>query len=43
MEDHPPNRGLSVAAVSTDTGSFQYSTTTPDTLRTAAELVGNQG
>ncbi|MFO1459932.1 MAG: bifunctional oligoribonuclease/PAP phosphatase NrnA [Verrucomicrobiota bacterium] len=27
------------AAVSTDTGSFQYSTTTPDTLRTAAELV----
>ena len=27
------------AAVSTDTGSFQYATTTPDTLRTAAELV----
>lgn len=27
------------AAVSTDTGSFQYPTTTPDTLRTAAELV----
>lgn len=26
-------------AVSTDTGSFQYATTTPDTLRTAAELV----
>jgi phosphoesterase RecJ-like protein len=27
------------AAVSTDTGSFQYPTTTPDTLRVAAELV----
>jgi phosphoesterase RecJ-like protein len=27
------------AAVSTDTGSFQYPGTTPDTLRTAAELV----
>jgi len=26
-------------AVSTDTGSFQYPSTTPDTLRTAAELV----
>ena len=27
------------AAVSTDTGSFQYPSTTPDTLQTAAELV----
>ncbi len=26
-------------AVSTDTGSFQYASTTPDTLRTAADLV----
>lgn len=28
-----------LAAVSTDTGSFQYASTTPDTLRTAADLL----
>jgi len=35
----PPIANCLFTAVSTDTGSFQYPSTTPDTLETAAELV----